>query len=126
LVDAFVYREAIDQEMYESQLARLNEEIALVEMRKHDSELEALDVEGLLAYAEFLILNARRLWEEARVDQRQRLQRFFFPDGLTFAEGRVGTARTGLFFNELGDDSAPETTLATLTGFEPVIFTLKG
>ena len=49
LVEAFVYRQAIDQDTYRQELDKLNEEITLADMAAHDAKLEAFDAEGHVA-----------------------------------------------------------------------------
>jgi len=66
LVDAFVYRRAIDEETYQDQKDKLAEETALAQMELHDARLDELDVEGVLAFAEHVMLNAPRLGSPAR------------------------------------------------------------
>ena len=46
--------------------------------------LEELDVEGILAFAERVLPRAADLWVQASLDQRQRLQQLFFPEGVAF------------------------------------------
>ena len=48
-----------------------------------------------------VILNAARLWTEFSSDQKQRLQKVLFPEGVTFASGEFGTAATCPFFKLL-------------------------
>jgi hypothetical protein len=62
-----------------------------------DAELEGLDVETLVNYAEFLALNPARLWQEAEPDQKVRLRAFLVPAGLAWNGERFGTVATGLF-----------------------------
>ena len=38
------------------------------------------------------------LWQKCDLDQKQRLQRVFFPDGLVLENKRLGTKRTSLLF----------------------------
>ena len=58
-------------------------------------KLEELDVEGILAFAERVLPRAADLWVQASLDQRQRLQQLFFPQGVAFdGNGFVGTAVT--------------------------------
>lgn len=126
LVEAYVCRQAIDRETYEQQLARINEGLALAELDRHEAESEALDVEGLLNYAEHLALNAGRMWKAFSHAQRLELQGFIFPEGVTWTRAGFGTAVTGLFFKEMRPVLDAQDVLATLAGFEPAIFTLKG
>ena len=85
-----------------------------------------LDIEGLLHYAEHVAMNAGTLWRDANLEQRLRLQRFWFPTGVTWSDGTVGTGVTSLFFSELATETRSDSGVATLAGFEPAIFTLKG
>ncbi len=80
LNEAFIYRQAVDQATYDEQRDKIREELALAELELHEIRLEELDVEGVLAFAEHLLTNAARLWMEASLDQKQRLQTVFFPE----------------------------------------------
>ena len=53
---------------------------SLIELE--DARLDQIDVEGLLGFAEYVLTNAARLWMEATAEQRPRLQRALFPEGL--------------------------------------------
>jgi len=78
LNETFIYRRAIDQATYERQRDRLAEEATLAKVEPHDAQLDELDVEGVLAFAEHLLANVARMWAEAALDQKQRLQRVLF------------------------------------------------
>ena len=74
----------------------------LVQMDRHSSELEEMDVEGILAFAERVLPRAADLWVQASLNQKQRLQQLFFPDGISFDGKRfVRTAVTTHAFNYL-------------------------
>jgi len=47
LNDAFIYKESIDLGTYERQRDRLREELTLIEIDRHGSKLDELDVENL-------------------------------------------------------------------------------
>jgi hypothetical protein len=85
LDDAFIYKESIDLGTYERQRDRLREELTLVEIDRHGSKLQEFDVEGILNFAERVLLRASDLWIQASLEQRQRLQRLFFPEGVAFS-----------------------------------------
>ena len=72
----------IDQDAYDGRMDKLNQDIALAEMELTDAKLDELDMEGALGFAEHLLRNAGRLWSEASIEQKQRLQRVFFPSGV--------------------------------------------
>jgi hypothetical protein len=68
----------------------------------HDAQLDEIDIEGVLGFAETLILDARRLWMEGTLDQRQRLQKVLFPKGVSYSnQSGFGTTETILFFRWL-------------------------
>jgi hypothetical protein len=74
----------VDRSTYDRQRDRLRQELALLEMQEHGAKLAGLDVEGLLEFALLVLRDASRLWSEAGVEQRQKTQCVFFPEGLAF------------------------------------------
>ncbi len=82
--------------------ARLREQMTLLKIDEHTSKLEELDVEGILAFAERVLPRTADLWVQSSLDQRQRLQQLFFPQGVAFdGNGFVGTAVTAPAFSYL-------------------------
>ena len=70
--------------------------------RRHSGKLEELDVEGILAFAERILPLEADLWGQASVDQRQRFQQLFFPDGIAFDGNRfIGTGVNAPAFSYL-------------------------
>ena len=106
-------------ERFQRRLDKLNEQIVLAEMQERDAKLESYDVEAVLNFAEHVILNAARLWIEFSSDQKQRLQKVLFPQGVTFADGIYKTPETCLIFKLLQESEVEKTSLATLPGLEP-------
>ena len=121
LVQAFIYKQAIDKETYEEQLDRIKQELTLTEMEWHEAKLDVFDVEGMLAFAQYVVLNAARLWVEMSLNQKQRLQKVLFPKAVTFLNGEFGTAETCIFFKMLQISAGQESSKASPTGFEPVL-----
>ncbi|MBY0497369.1 MAG: hypothetical protein K2Y23_24470 [Cyanobacteria bacterium] len=71
-------------------------------MERHSTELEEMDVEGILSFAERVLPRAADLWVQASLEQRQRLQQLFFPEGIAFdGKAFVRTALTAPAFNWL-------------------------
>ncbi len=102
LDEAFLYERSIDVETYDRQAERLREELTLVRIEHHAGQLEELDVEGILAFAERILPRAADLWVQASLEQRQRFQQLFFPDGIAFDGNRfVGTGATAPAFSYL-------------------------
>jgi len=118
LEEVFIEEQAIDRETYQRRHDKLDEQIMLVEMEERDAKLESYDVDGVLAFAEHVILNAARLWSEFSSDQKQQLQKVLFPQGVSFADGIYKTTETCLIFNLLQESEGEKTSLATLPGIE--------
>jgi len=53
------------------------------------AELEEMDVESILAFAERVLPSASNLWVQSSLNQKQRLQQLFFPDGVRFDGTRL-------------------------------------
>jgi hypothetical protein len=115
LNETFIYQRAIDQETYERQRDKLTEKIALAEMAPNDAGIDELDIDGVVAFAEHVLLNGARLWAEASLDQKQRLQRVLFPRGVTYGDGGSGTTEVSFAFRMLDAIAAPNTSEASLT-----------
>jgi site-specific DNA recombinase len=121
LDDAFLFQERIDSETYERQRDRLRQEMTLAKMAKHSSELDELDVEGILAFAERVLPRASDVWIQASLAQRQQLQKLFFPEGIFFdGKSIVRTPPRPSAFNWLEAFRPREKGVVDQTGFEPV------
>jgi hypothetical protein len=59
------------------------------------------------------------LWMEFPSEQKQRLQKVLFPEGVRFEDGVIKTAATCLFFKLSPEIQEGESSLATLPGLEP-------
>ena len=89
-------------ETYDRHAEKLREELTLARISRHSGQLEELDVEGILAFAERILPRASDLWVQASLDQRQRFQQRFFPDGIAFDGNRfIGTGVTAPAFSYL-------------------------
>jgi hypothetical protein len=68
-------------------------------MDRDATDLEELDVESILAFAERVLPRASDLWVQASLEQRQRFRQLFFPNGISFEWKRLCSNRrnrTGL------------------------------
>ena len=118
---AFLYDRTIDIDTYDRHRDKLREEFTLAQMDRHSCELEEMDVEGILAFAERVLPSASNLWVQSSLAQKQRLQQVFFPDGIRFDGKRlVGTGVTLPVFNYLSPVSGSKKELVDQTGIEPV------
>jgi site-specific DNA recombinase len=124
LDDTYLFEKRIDAATYERQRDKLREDIAVARIDLEDAKLEEIDVEGVLGFAEHVLTDAARLWTEAPLEQKQRLQRALFPEGLRLKAGRFGTAVTCLAFTTLAKSGGADSDLASPEGpalnYEPV------
>ena len=87
----------------------------MARMDRHATELEEIDVEGILGFAERVLPRAAELWVQVSLEQRQRLQQLFFPEGIAFDGNRsVRTAVTAPAFNWLPPEQPSKTRLEKL------------
>src|SRR5882672_10460764 len=95
---------------------RLREELTLAQIDRHAEAIEEIDVAGILAFAERVLPRASDLWVQASLNQKQRLQQLFFPDGIAFDGKRfVRTAVTTHAFNYLTCADGSENQVASPT-----------
>ncbi len=100
LDEAFLFERTIDIDTYDRHRDKLREELTLARMDRHSGQLDELDVEGILAFAERVLPRAADLWVQASLEQRQRFQQLFFPDGIAFdGKGFVGNRVTAPAFS---------------------------
>ena len=102
LDEAFLFERSIDIETYDHHAEKLREELTLVRIERHSGQLEELDVEGILAFAERVLPRASDLRVQASLEQHERFQQLFFPEGIAFDGNRfVGTGVTAPAFSYL-------------------------
>jgi site-specific DNA recombinase len=119
LEEAFLYERKIDAATYERQRDTIREQVALATIELEDARHEEADVEGLLGFAEHVLTNAARLWMEATPDQKTRLQRSLFPEGLRLRDGKIGTAVTCMAFTQLREIEAGNSGVASRRDSNP-------
>ena len=109
LDEAFLYAQTIDLTSYERQRDKLREELTLAQITHHAETIEELDVQGILAFAERVLPRAADLWVQASLNQKQRLQQLFLPEGIAFDGNRFNrTAATAPFFKYLARGESAE------------------
>ena len=121
LDEAFLFERSIDIDTYDRHAEKLREELTLARIDRHSGQLDELDVEGILAFAERVLPRAADLWVQASLEQRQRFQQLFFPEGIAFdGNGFVRTGVTAQAFSYLQPIEGGNESLVDLTGIEPV------
>ena len=125
LVKAYIYDQAIDRATYDDELAGLEEALTFTSLELRDAAVEDFDMEASLGFARAVMTRTYQLWEAADPDQKRRLQKLIFPEGVTFDgeahEEALGTPVTALIFSALGSEMTGNASLVAHTGFEPVL-----
>ncbi len=85
LTRAFVFDKAIEQSDYDEFLAELKEDQFVAENALHEAQIDDLDIEATLTFAEKALMSAASIWVEASLEQRQRFQALLFPEGLIYS-----------------------------------------
>jgi hypothetical protein len=130
LVRAYIYDQAIDRSTYDEELAALEEALAFAQLDLQDATLEDFDMEASLGYARAVMTRTYQLWDTANPDQKRRLQKLIFPEGVAFDGESLRTPLTALIFSSLrGENTTREGLVApgvassnTATGSRPVTF----
>jgi hypothetical protein len=118
--EAFLFERSIDIETYDRHAETLREELTLARIDRHSGQLKELDVEGILAFAERVLPRASDLWVQASLEQRQRFQQLFFPDGIAFDGNQfIGTGVTAPAFSYLRPIDGGNEGLVDQTGVVP-------
>ena len=120
LDEAFLFERSIDIDVYDRHSEKLRQELTLLRMDRHASAIDELDVEGILAFAERILPSAADLWVQSSLDQRQRFQQLFFPEGVAFdGYDFVRTAATAPAFSYLQPVAVGNEGVVGPPGFEP-------
>jgi site-specific DNA recombinase len=111
----------VDDDTYAETAARYTSEIDSIRAELRGTELEHLELERVLEFADRIILRPARFWVESTLYQKVRLLKTLFPGGIEFDGKEFETVSTPLFFSLLEKDLNDDYGLASPTGFEPVL-----
>ena len=78
LDEAYLFTK-IDRATYERQRDKIRGELALAELELQERTIDEIDLDGVLAFAEHVLTNVSRLWQEASPADKARLQTAMFP-----------------------------------------------
>jgi hypothetical protein len=120
LDEAFLFERSIDIDVYDRHAEKLRQELTLLRMDRHASEGRGTRRRGHTGLAERILPRAADLWVQSSLDQRQRLQRLFFPEGIAFdGSAFVGTATTARAFSYVRGVGTGNEGLVGADGIEP-------
>ena len=112
----------IPEQTYSEQNERLANEISESRAALLEAEVADEQIEGLLEFADRVLHDPAGLWAQASLAQRQRLQKVLFPNDLEYSQlDGFGTGQSPSFFSILAAFGGDNSSLASPTGFEPVL-----
>lgn len=98
LVDAYVQEAKIDQATYEEQSARLDHEREELRQAIARTHVDDFQLDDALRFARTLLTDVAGCWNRLSHQQRPAFQSAIFPNGLTYAGGKVGTTQKSWLF----------------------------
>ncbi len=91
----------IDDRTYKQQVEKIETESAIARVGHEEAKMEEFDMDGVLGFAEHVVLNASKMWLEADLEKRGILQRTFFPQNISYLDGQFLKCETCLLFKDL-------------------------
>jgi hypothetical protein len=122
--DRFISDE-IDQRSYRELRDRLRYDLALAELDRNDANVEEMDVERVLAFAQYVIENGAALWTNASPEGRRAIQSALFPNGLVWDGEGFGTVTTCLALNHLPGFARPDVGSQTLGNTSALVLAIS-
>ena len=120
LIDAFL-DEKLDQDTFMDKKAEIQAQICLSKCEKHDEELESLDIQAVLASAEYVLCDAWELWKRLPFEEKKRLNDLLFPEGVECTEnGELRTPSTNVALEVCDMLVAGDSPMAPPRGIEPL------
>jgi hypothetical protein len=119
LVDALLAG-SIGQSAYDRQIVRLEEEQARMKVQIEAAQPPEIDLAVTLGFAQKLLEDLPGCWNRLNWQQKRPFVSALYPQGLTYADGGIGTPQTPWLLTQIGAASSRDEGLAAPTGFEPV------
>lgn len=115
----------ISDEDYKEQIESIGIRITIKEVERSEIKMEESNIDYLVSVSEELFNKVSTIWLDAPFEHKLKFQHLLFPKGIVYKDENIGTEELGLPFKLITDAEVKKTTLVALTGFEPVIFTLR-
>ena len=112
-------RGALDAGTFNELYAKLKEDLEAAQEARDGLDIDDLDMDGLLAFAEGVLRKSAKLWSELDLKQKLVFQKSIFPEGLRFDGKEFGNADIPFIFKALKDIRAGKSKMASPRGFEP-------
>jgi site-specific DNA recombinase len=111
--------EKITKEIYDDQMEKVGTDLEAAGLLEGEAVLELADIELLLDFADWMLANAASVWAGASFENKLRIQRSLFANGLPVSKEGFGTPEPISLFRQLQATGEDETSMASPGGFEP-------
>ena len=108
------------------ELQDIERRITLSKMELTEIHGEELDINALLAYAYDFIRTAEKTWIDAPFEQKLKLQRLIFPDGIKYKLGEFSNSKISPLFSLIETIGAKKVSNVDSPGIEPGIYPCEG
>jgi site-specific DNA recombinase len=119
-IDELLIDRKFDDQTYQTKMEELQNEIAVKQLELNEARIELNDIEACINYCKNFLSNIAKLWLNADVNLKQRLQNLIFPEKIYYENGTFRTTATASIFKRLQGKSPDLSQLVAPTGFEPV------
>ena len=118
IVKAWI-EEKISKEIYEAQMQKVSTDLQVAGLTEGATFADLAEIELLLDFADRMLSEISVIWATATWQDKQRIQRAVFPNGLPVTKEGVGTPEETFLFRQLSHGTWDESSLASPGGFEP-------
>lgn len=105
-------RGTLDANAYRDLREEIDRDLAEVRVNLGEATTREVDVEGILEFAEELLLDPAKMWRQLSPEKRRVFQTSIFPEGITY-DGEVRTHLTASFIADLQAFSGQESRMAS-------------
>lgn len=94
----------LDPVDYKSAVDEIESKKIVKTLELQDLKIDIIEIESVLEWSKHIIMNAANIWSESNLEQRDALQRVYFPEGLKYSKEGFEVPETGLFFKLCSKD----------------------
>lgn len=117
VVDFYLEGKLTD-DIYNSKLAKIEDEIQHIKLCLSESELPKDDFDKCVNTVFKALENIEKVWESSDLDTKQRLQQLIFPKGLVYENNGFRTGQNSIFFTKKGGSVPPDFKMVPPSEFE--------
>lgn len=103
LIEEFLYRKSISEEIYNEQLNKISSEVEIINLEKSKELMQEEILEGIVAKSKAHLTNLPYCWNRLQSPVRRQFQKLIHPEGMTLTDGILGTAKKSWLFIDFVD-----------------------